>query len=264
MIQELWNDTGLKKFVFGEPAASLTIEPSTLVHLATKCKGLGKFKAFGCDRTSEENRHAIHEMLKAVIEGGSPLYRLDLDSVGFTQEQGTELLELYYSAAHLRNLTLLCIYDSPTWFEPDENGPTSNLDCFCAFVKEQQQLKKAEFGKGNNFDESSVIKVLTALLESESMKTLTHLNMSSCNFDSPEAYQALARLIAEAPAFQTLTIMALPGMRINVEYEPAQLNEQSELTRPGVIIIKDMNGVADRVLWRQNTNNSQPITFEQE
>ena len=73
------DEGALKKFVFGNAHSELHIEPSTLLNIATKCKGLGKFKVYGFTNSSVETLNSIYEMIQAVIQTKSALYCLDLD-----------------------------------------------------------------------------------------------------------------------------------------------------------------------------------------
>ena len=63
--------------------------------------------------------------------------------------------------------------------------------------------------------------MLTALRESEAINTVQELDMSDCEFGQAEAQEALARLIAEAPALRRLTLNRQQGEAIIVERQAA-------------------------------------------
>ena len=110
------------------------------------------------------------------------------------------------------------------------------------FVNRQEELQELDL-RVNHFGSEASEQLLTQLVQSKAIKTIQKIDLyQTADFSSDAAVQALANIVATAPALSHCDISGQQGTRrvqVEVEYATAQPGEAITEDKMGLVTVKD-------------------------
>ena len=198
--------------------AKIDIDTSIVEQLALRTANLQLLTIRDMNRTSEQVREALVLMTVKIFRGenelATPLTNLWLSRLG-SAEEGDQLLNAL-SDSKMTTVRYLNFGDNKSWWSnPNAIGILAN------FIKKQEHLEELKLHK-NNLTGAMLTKLLFTLRTSKSIQSLKKVQLDECMWDTDEACEELAQILAEAPRLESVRIFNQKGSRkIDIELQSA-------------------------------------------
>ena len=185
---------------------------------------------------------------------------LDLYGLASGVEGGTSILEAL-SESSIERLTHISLGLNEEWFTDDCNG-----QLLADFIGRQQCLRTLRLRR-NEFSSEASDEILHHLVESPALQTIQDVNLFySANFDSDVSVQALATLLANAPALKVINIGHQQGTRkvnVEVKYATAVDEESGIEATEGTVTITDRADESTICVVPTNKRSNQEVKIKQ-
>ena len=202
----------------------LRIDPQPLIKLAERTTQLKKLKVGPKGTTSKEGRKTLAQFVIQVINSNpASLLELDLWQSGLNKEDGgREILEALHNST-ITSLEVVDLGKNPLWWQTKSEEDMDLGRLFTVFIHKQANLKVLSLG-GNGLDAEALSGISQALRASPTIfKTLNRLDLSGSYWDTGQAAQHFAELVADSQALDQCFIGGqLPETIIKVTQLPAK------------------------------------------